>query len=99
MKAIGAADKDIKKIFYTESALIGLFGGGIGVSLAILVGWLFNLVINYFTSSSGQNLELFVTPWKFAASMMGFAILIALFSGVYPAYRARRLVPIDALRQ
>jgi putative ABC transport system permease protein len=99
MKAIGAADKDIKKIFYTESALIGLFGGTIGVALAVLVGYLFNLAINYLTRSSSQQLELFVTPWKFAITMMVFAIFIALFSGVYPAYRAKRLVPIDALRQ
>lgn len=99
MKAIGAADKDIRRIFFTESAFIGFFGGSIGVGLAILVGFLFNSAVNFLTKSNGQHLELFVTPWKFAVSMMVFAVLIALFSGIYPAYRAKRLVPIDALRQ
>ena len=99
MKAIGASDKDIRKIFFTESALIGVFGGFLGVGLALLVGYLFNLAINFFTKGSGQHLELFVTPWQFAAIMIGFSILISLFSGLYPAYRAKHIVPIDALRQ
>lgn len=99
MKAIGASGNDIKKLFLFESALIGLFGGLIGVGIAIGFGSLFNFVLNLFLHSSGQQFNVFETPVKFALIMIAVAVLISVFAGIYPTSRAQKLVPIDALRQ
>lgn len=99
MKAIGASDKDIRKIFFLESALIGFFGGISGIALAMLTGFIFNSIINLLIKNSGQQLNLFITPILFSGIMVAFSILISVFAGIYPAYRAKKLIPIDALRQ
>lgn len=99
MKAVGASNKDIKKLFYFESALIGLIGGLAGVGLAVLTGWLVNLIVNYLVRGSGQHLDIFITPVKFASIMVVVATLISIFAGIYPTRRAQKLLPIDAIRQ
>jgi len=99
MKAIGASNQNIRMLFLLESALIGLIGGLAGVGLAIAFGSTFNFVLNMFISSSGQHLDVFVTPINFAMAMVLVAVLISVFAGIYPTARAQRLAPIDALRQ
>jgi len=99
MKAIGATDKDIRSLFFIESTLIGFFGGLAGVAIAFLFGSLVNGVINYLIRNSGQELRLFVTPIDFAVVMMALAIVISIFSGLYPTHRAQKLQPIEAIRQ
>ena len=99
MKAIGATDKDIRSLFFIESALIGLFGGGAGVLIAYFVGWGINGILNLVIKNSGQRLELFITPFDFAAAMLCIAMVISIFAGLYPTHRAQKLQPIDAIRQ
>jgi putative ABC transport system permease protein len=99
MKAIGASGRDIKRLFLFESALIGFLGGVVGVGIAAGFGYLFNYVLNFIIRGSGQHLTVFITPPKFALIMVGVAIFIAMFAGVYPTSRAQKLKPIDALRQ
>ncbi len=99
MKAIGASSQDIKKLFVFESALIGFIGGSAGVGIAVAFCKTFNFVLNLFIQSTGQHLNVFVTPVNFALAMIAIAVLIAMFAGVYPTSRAQKLVPIDALRQ
>lgn len=87
-KSIGATNRDIMKEFLIESILITLIGGALGVIVGVilsLVGCrIFNLIpaINYGT--------LF--------GIMGISMLIGLVFGVYPASRAARLNPVEALR-
>jgi len=99
MKAIGASGRDIKRLFMFESALIGFVGGVAGVGFAIAFGSVFNFVLNLFAKQSGQQLNVFVTPVKFSLIMIGVAVLISVFAGIYPTKRAQKLTPIDALRQ
>jgi putative ABC transport system permease protein len=99
MKAIGAKNSDIRKMFLAESAMIGLFGGAVGVVLAYAFGVLCNIVLNMFVSNSGQYLRLFVTPINFAIAMIGFAVLVSVLSGLYPTKRAQNLPLIVALYQ
>lgn len=99
MKAVGASNKDVKKLFLYESALIGVVGGLLGVGLAALIGWLVNLVINFIIRDSGQHLDIFITPVKFASIMVVVAIIISVSAGIYPTRRAQKLLPIDAIRQ
>lgn len=99
MKAIGASSRDIKRLYFMESGLIGFFGGGLGIAAAVLLSNFFNYVFSLFASKSGQHLTLFIVPVNFSILVLVFSILVSLFSGVYPARRAQKLSPMDALRQ
>lgn len=99
MKAVGATNKDIRRLFFWESALIGLFGGFSGVLVAVLIGVLFNLIINFLIRSTGQHLQIFVTPVNFSVGVIVFSMLVSIFSGLYPTFRAQKLSPMEALRQ
>jgi putative ABC transport system permease protein len=87
-KALGATSSSIRTQFLTEAIVICQLGGLFGIVLALIIG----LVIAFFMSAS------FVMPWAWI--LLGFSIcfLVGLFSGIYPAIKASRLDPIEALR-
>ncbi len=106
-KALGASDFDVMKMFLAECVIIGVIGGifgdllGIGFSMFIdLVGKPF--LVSALGGELGAGLQsgsiTAVTPWILA---VGFAIslVLSIVSGLYPARRAARLNPLDALRQ
>lgn len=100
MKAIGAKNSDIKKMFWYESGIIGFAGGLLGVAYAYLFGWVFNSVLNYFVEKNGSaRMDVFVTPLLFCIVMILFSVVIAIIAGMYPTKRAQKLSPIDAIRQ
>ena len=99
MKAIGASDGDVKKLFLAEAAVMGLVGGMLGVALGWAMGRLINAGANVYLHR--QNLpseELWAVPWWLVAGAIAFAIVISMISGLYPAARAARLDPVQALR-
>jgi putative ABC transport system permease protein len=99
MKAIGASNDDVRKIFLVEASVIGLFGGAAGIMLGWLVGRLINFGANvYIRSQGGTPGILFSLPPWLIASGIAFSVLISLIAGSYPASRAARLDPIRALR-
>ncbi len=99
MKAIGANNSDVKKLFFWESALIGIFGGLLGVGIAFVTGILFNGIINFLIRGSNQELNLFVLPVNFSIAIIAFSAIVSIFSGLYPAHRAQKISTIDALRE
>jgi len=101
LKAIGASDRDIRRLFLYEASLYGILGGILGVAIAIFIGQGVNMLINYLIRINGETgqLNIFVTPWIFALEMILFAVTISLLAGIYPARRATKLKPIEALRQ
>ncbi|MCL5411472.1 MAG: ABC transporter permease [Patescibacteria group bacterium] len=99
MKALGATNLDIQKLFLSEAALISTIGGGLGIVLAWLLGTLINLIVNVLANTAGgQSVSLFYTPPEFALGVLLFAFLVGLLTGVYPAKRAVKLSPLEALR-
>ena len=99
MKAIGASDGDIKNLFLVEASVMGLVGGMLGVALGWAMGRLINAGTNVYLHR--QNLpseELWAVPWWLVAGAIAFAIVISMISGLYPAARAARLDPVQALR-
>jgi ABC-type antimicrobial peptide transport system permease subunit len=99
MKAIGGSDADIRRIFLIEASAIGLFGGVAGVALGWLVGRIVNFGANvYIQQQGGPTGNLFSLPFWLVGGAIGFSIVVSLVAGSYPAARAARLNPIDALR-
>jgi len=99
MKAIGASDGDVKKLFFAEAGAMGIFGGIVGVMLGWAIGQVINFGTNIWLKRQGFPTEHF---WSVPLWLVAFAILFAFFvslvSGLYPAGRAARLDPVQALR-
>ncbi len=92
-KALGARKRDILLQFLTESSLLSLIGGIIG----ILFGWLIALIIEQIATATGNNFIPIVGMDAILLST-GFSAAIGLFFGIYPASRAANLEPVEALR-
>ena len=87
-RAIGAKRRDILLQFLLESAFLSLAGGALGVALGMLAAQLVSSIARWPT---------LIQPGAVAVAF-GFATLVGLFFGFYPARRASRLDPIEALR-
>jgi putative ABC transport system permease protein len=87
-KALGARRAEILFQFLVEAAVLTSAGGLIGVALGAAIGWAIHLV-------SGFPISL---PWWSFAIGIGFSVSVGLFFGMYPAFKASRLDPIEALR-
>jgi putative ABC transport system permease protein len=99
MKAIGASDTDVKKLFFAEAGVMGALGGGLGVALGWTIGRLINLGTNVYLKRQDLAPEqIWFVPWWLVGSAIVFAIVVSLLSGLYPAARAARLDPVQALR-
>jgi len=99
MKAVGASDGDVKKIFLFESGAIGFLGGVLGLALGWLVSMLINQIINYFMVKQGApHMDYFSFRWWLCMGAILFSILISLGAGIYPTMRAARVDPVVALR-
>lgn len=88
IKAIGGKSKTVRQQFLLEAIIISVVGALIGIILGILVGNLFSMVLQ-----TG-----FVVPWKWVLYGVAICTLVGLVAGLYPALKASKLNPIEALR-
>jgi len=99
MKAVGATDGDVQRIFLFESGAIGLLGGLFGLGLGWGVSTIINEVMNaLMMRQSAPRMEYFSFPWWLCLGAVAFSILVSLMAGVYPTRRAARVDPVVALR-
>jgi ABC-type antimicrobial peptide transport system permease subunit len=99
LKALGAADRDIRRLFFVEAAVMGLLGGISGVALGWAIGRAMNFGANvYLHRRSLPATNLSSVPWWLVAAAIAFSVGVSLAAGIYPASRAARLDPVEALR-
>ena len=100
MKAIGAEDREIKLIFFFESAVIGLFGGVVGSLAAWGIDALANrLAYRFVLKPQGASfVDFFSLPPYLWLGAIVFALAVSILAALYPAARAARIDPVRALR-
>lgn len=99
LKALGAADRDIRRLFFAEAGVMGLLGGICGVVFGWLIGRALNLGTNiYLARLSLPSTTVSLVPWWLVFWAIIFAVMVSLAAGIYPASRAAKLNPIEALR-
>lgn len=87
-KSLGASQANIRRQFLVEAIVICQLGGIAGIILGVAIGNLMGLAFD-----GG-----FIVPWKWIFSGIGVCFLVGILSGLYPAVKAARLDPIEALR-
>jgi putative ABC transport system permease protein len=87
-KALGASSQTIRIQFLSEAVVIGQIGGALGIILGILIG----NVVSYFIGAG------FIIPWTWIMVGVVVCFFVGVVSGFYPANKAAKLDPIDALR-
>ena len=100
MKALGCSRGDIRRLFIVESAAIGFIGGLIGVVFSLINTQIIKVVLDGFLKAKGINdvPNVFSTPIWLVLGTIGFAILISVIAGLYPANKASKLNPVESLR-
>ncbi len=99
MKALGASDADVRGLFFAEAGAMGCVGGAVGVTLGWIIGRLINLGTNiYLQRLHFPPAQIWSVPLWLILSAISFSIVVSLLSGLYPAARAARLDPVQALR-
>jgi putative ABC transport system permease protein len=99
LKALGAADSDVQQLFFVEAGVMGFLGGILGVGFGWLLGRAITVGTNVYLKRQNLNpIELSFVPWWLVIAALIFAVLVSLAAGLYPASRAAKLNPVDALR-
>jgi putative ABC transport system permease protein len=86
--AVGAKEQDVRRQFLSEALSLSLAGGLVGVAVGIAAAVTVRATLGWMTDVS----------WQAVALSFGVAAAVGVFAGLYPAYKASRLDPIDALR-
>jgi putative ABC transport system permease protein len=99
LKALGAADRDVRSLFFVEAGTMGFVGGAFGV----FIGWLIGRGMTFGTDvylrrQSLPVIDIASVPWWLVAGAIGFSVVVSLVAGLYPASRAAKLDPVQALR-
>lgn len=88
MKAVGATNRDTMQLFLTESALLGTIGAVVGVPVGLAVAW-----------GATRFAEVgFTIAGDWVVFAVGVGVGVGIVAGLYPAWRASKVDPIEALR-
>jgi putative ABC transport system permease protein len=99
LKALGAADRDVRGLFFAEAGAMGLVGGVCGVVLGWLIGRALTFGTNvYLARQQLPSIDLSSVPLWMVGAAIAFSFVVSLAAGIYPAARAARLNPVEALR-
>jgi putative ABC transport system permease protein len=92
-KAVGAKNADVEFQFLVESVFISFFGGVVGIVIGIVISFLVSVVMQYL-----QYVWPFIISWQSILVATGVSAGIGIIFGIYPARKASRISPMEALR-
>ena len=94
LKSIGARRKDIKRIFTSESFLVGVLSGVFGIIFNLILTLIVWLTLTYTIGLAPISYR-----WWYFAIALGVSIVISMLAGLYPASKAAKLDPVESLRR
>ena len=97
LKAIGARDRDVRRIFLIEATLLGLAGGALGTAIGFAVSELMASIVNHYLTQQGLSAVHVGTPVAVLVAGVAGSALLALVAGTVPAQRAARLPARQAM--
>ena len=97
MKVIGCSLKNIRQLFLLEAAFIGFIGGVAGNVLSLIISGVINVLVSGESLWGTEGNISYIPVWLMLASM-GFAVLVGMAAGYFPAVRAMKLSPLAAIR-
>ena len=97
IKVLGCSLRNIKQMFLLEAAFIGFIGGVLGNLLSFLLSFGINVVTGNGSAMGLDSNISYIPVWLVMASM-GFAVLVGMIAGYFPALRAMKLSPLAAIR-
>lgn len=99
MKAIGITNKTVRQLFLAEASILGFLGGLSGLLFALFINSLLEVAFNQAARIyEGSTLPLFQYPPGFLIAILLFPTLLSIATGIYPANRAAKINPLNALR-
>ncbi len=99
MRAIGASNGEVWRLIMLEGALIGFLGGLVGFLISLGLGSIIDLIIRQFLPKDQEMAGFFHFPMWFFGGTIGFATFMSWAASLYPAWRAVRVDPVEALRR
>lgn len=99
MRTIGASSFDIIVLFIAEAVIVGLLGGVVGIAIGGGIGLIANTALGVAASNfGGESVYIFKYPMPFLIFIEVFSGAVGFFTGLFPARRAAKINPLDAIR-
>lgn len=99
MKAMGMTTDEVKRLFLTESILMGFTGGMIGIALGFAAGKIISILLSIMGIAKGAGIiDITRIPPTFLVLIFFLSLTVGLITGIYPSKRATKISALDALR-